>query len=322
MVAAGLAHRRRHPPVARPRAGSRAAIPAGRPLPVRPRKHAGQDRPAHGERPLVAAAGPGGDPTVRAHTLAVTLLDRHGVLTRGAVAAERVPGGFAGVYPVLRAMEESGQCRRGYFVEGLGVAQFALPGAVDRMRALASKDLSSERAVVLPAADPAQPYGSALPWPACRAATVPAGRPVPSSSCITAHSACTWSAAARRCCPGPTTRTCSGRAPRRLPPPCALARSAWCTRGARGRGLTLRTPARRRAGGGLFLAYAKRPPATRELATITFREKGSARNRMRARRRRRGRREPGAQPGLVPRHRRHESRSMPRTGDCSRSGRW
>jgi ATP-dependent helicase Lhr and Lhr-like helicase len=109
---------------------------------------------------------PGGDPTVRAHALAVTLLDRHGVLTRGAVAAERVPGGFAGVYPVLRAMEESGQCRRGYFVEGLGAAQFALPGAVDRMRALASKNLSAERAVVLPAADPAQPYGSALPWPA------------------------------------------------------------------------------------------------------------------------------------------------------------
>jgi ATP-dependent Lhr-like helicase len=109
---------------------------------------------------------PGGDPTVRAHALAVTLLDRHGVLTRGAVAAERVPGGFAGVYPVLRAMEESGQCRRGYFVEGLGAAQFALPGAVDRMRALAAKDIPAERTVVLPAADPAQPYGSALPWPA------------------------------------------------------------------------------------------------------------------------------------------------------------
>ena len=59
------------------------------------------------------------------------------MLTRGAVAAERVEGGFAGVYPVLRAMEEAGQCRRGYFVEGLGGAQFALPGAVDRMRATA-----------------------------------------------------------------------------------------------------------------------------------------------------------------------------------------
>jgi ATP-dependent helicase Lhr and Lhr-like helicase len=116
---------------------------------------------------------PGGDPTVRAHALATTLLDRHGVLTRGAVAAERVPGGFAAVYPVLRAMEESGQCRRGYFVEGLGAAQFALPGAVDRMRAVL-KDMSSERAVVLPAADPAQPYGAALTWPE-RPGEVPGG---------------------------------------------------------------------------------------------------------------------------------------------------
>jgi ATP-dependent Lhr-like helicase len=107
---------------------------------------------------------PGGEPTVRAHALATTLLDRHGVLTRGAVAAERVPGGFAAIYPVLRAMEESGQCRRGYFVEGLGAAQFALPGAVDRMRAVL-KDMSAERAVVLAAADPAQPYGAALTWP-------------------------------------------------------------------------------------------------------------------------------------------------------------
>ncbi len=107
------------------------------------------------------------DPTVRAHALALTLLDRHGVLTRGAVAAERVAGGFGAVYPVLRAMEETGQCRRGYFVEGLGGAQFALPGAVDRMRALADSkpDKSPERAVVLAAADPAQPYGAALPWP-------------------------------------------------------------------------------------------------------------------------------------------------------------
>ncbi len=113
------------------------------------------------------------DPTERAHALALTLLERHGVLTRGAVAAERIPGGFAAVYPVLRAMEEAGQCRRGYFVEGLGGAQFALPGAVDRMRALAQGGRggpggSSPRgytAVVLAAADPAQPYGAALPWP-------------------------------------------------------------------------------------------------------------------------------------------------------------
>jgi len=118
---------------------------------------------------------PAGDQTVRAHALALTLLERHGVLTRGAVASERIAGGFAAVYPVLRAMEEAGQCRRGYFVEGLGAAQFALPGAVDRMRALADRPLAAdpagrasipaERAVVLAAADPAQPYGAALPWP-------------------------------------------------------------------------------------------------------------------------------------------------------------
>jgi ATP-dependent helicase Lhr and Lhr-like helicase len=107
------------------------------------------------------------DPTLRAHALALTLLERHGVVTRGAVAAERITGGFAAVYPVLRAMEEGGQCRRGYFVEGLGGAQFALPGAVDRMRALADPkgNKSPERALVLAAADPAQPYGAALPWP-------------------------------------------------------------------------------------------------------------------------------------------------------------
>jgi ATP-dependent helicase Lhr and Lhr-like helicase len=116
-----------------------------------------------------------GAQTVRAHALALTLLERHGVLTRGAVASERIAGGFAAVYPVLRAMEEAGQCRRGYFVEGLGAAQFALPGAVDRMRAMADRSrtanpgargsISAERAVVLAAADPAQPYGAALPWP-------------------------------------------------------------------------------------------------------------------------------------------------------------
>lgn len=110
---------------------------------------------------------------MRAHALAVTLLERHGVLTRGAVAAERIEGGFAAVYPVLRAMEEAGQCRRGYFVEGLGGAQFALPGAVDRMRVMADRPdpggrrspSGEHQAMVLAAADPAQPYGAALAWP-------------------------------------------------------------------------------------------------------------------------------------------------------------
>jgi len=105
------------------------------------------------------------DRTRRLHALAGTLLDRHGVLIRGAVAAERVTGGFGALYPVLRAMEEAGQCRRGYFVEGLGAAQFALPGAVDRMRAMADPAAAPRPAIVLAAADPANAYGAALPWP-------------------------------------------------------------------------------------------------------------------------------------------------------------
>jgi ATP-dependent Lhr-like helicase len=106
------------------------------------------------------------DPTRQAHALAEVLLDRHGVLTRGAAAAERVPGGFAAVYPVLRAAEEAGRCRRGYFVEGLGAAQFASPGAVDRLRTYAADRREPAPAVVLAATDPAQPHGAALPWPA------------------------------------------------------------------------------------------------------------------------------------------------------------
>ncbi|GAA2271963.1 ATP-dependent helicase [Glycomyces scopariae] len=107
------------------------------------------------------------DPTVRAHALAHTLLDRHGVVTRGAVAAEGVEGGFAKVYRVLSAFEESGRARRGYVVDGLGAAQFAVEGAVDRLRATAAdRDRGGlGPAVVLAAADPANAYGAALPWP-------------------------------------------------------------------------------------------------------------------------------------------------------------
>ncbi|MCW6010658.1 ATP-dependent helicase [Micromonospora sp. CPCC 205371] len=105
------------------------------------------------------------DPTHRAAALADTLLERHGVVTRGAVVAEGAPGGFAAVYPVLSALEERGAARRGYFVEGLGAAQFAVPGAVDRLRALADDHRGSTTALVLAATDPANPYGAALPWP-------------------------------------------------------------------------------------------------------------------------------------------------------------
>ncbi|AUG79914.1 DEAD/DEAH box helicase [Kitasatospora sp. MMS16-BH015] len=117
------------------------------------------------------------DPTVRAAAQAQALLDRHGVLTRGAVAAERVPGGFAGVYRVLAAFEERGRARRGYFVEGLGGAQFAMDGAADRLRAVNGRLERGDaagwgttapeppQALVLAAADPANAYGAALPWP-------------------------------------------------------------------------------------------------------------------------------------------------------------
>jgi ATP-dependent Lhr-like helicase len=109
------------------------------------------------------------DPTRRAAALADVLLERHGVVTRGAVAAEGVPGGFAAVYPVLAALEERGAARRGYFVEGLGAAQFAVPGAVDRLRALAEPTEVGRQVgggpLVLAATDPANPYGAALPWP-------------------------------------------------------------------------------------------------------------------------------------------------------------
>jgi ATP-dependent Lhr-like helicase len=101
--------------------------------------------------------------TERTHATAVALLERHGVVTREAVLGEGIAGGFASVYPVLRAMEEAGRVRRGYFVDGLGAAQFALPGAVDRLRA--ARDDDEALVLVLAATDPAQPYGAALPWP-------------------------------------------------------------------------------------------------------------------------------------------------------------
>jgi ATP-dependent helicase Lhr and Lhr-like helicase len=101
----------------------------------------------------------GGDSDPRA--LAELLLERQGIVTRDGVRAEGVPGGYAPVYRELRRLEVLGVCRRGYFVEGLGGAQFALPGAVERLRERPER----ETPLVLAAADPAQPYGAALPWP-------------------------------------------------------------------------------------------------------------------------------------------------------------
>jgi ATP-dependent Lhr-like helicase len=196
-------------PVA-PDAGSGERRPSGRPGAAVSR------RPGFGRGAMPSRSGPPTvsgrwsalppivrDPTRRLHAQALALLERHGILIRGAAAAERVTGGFGALYPVLRALEDGGQCRRGYFVEGLGAAQFALPGAVDRMRAMADSARAADssggaagpadpwdtggpggpprdpwaaragiargkreaRIVVLAAADPANAYGAALPWP-------------------------------------------------------------------------------------------------------------------------------------------------------------
>jgi len=180
-----VAHRRAGPP-----SRARYGRPAG---PGRPALHRpGLSRSGLSRAALPSRTGPASaagrwtrlpdrepDATVRAHAAAEVLLDRYGVVTRGSVGAERVPGGFAAVYRVLAAMEDAGRVRRGYFVEGLGAAQFATTGAVDRLRA-GSRPLgvaeprrrqevddgdSGTRAIVLAAADPASPFGAALPWP-------------------------------------------------------------------------------------------------------------------------------------------------------------
>jgi ATP-dependent Lhr-like helicase len=115
---------------------------------------------------------PDADPTRRAHATAERMIDRYGVVTRGSVMAERTAGGFAAVYKVLSAFEDSGRCRRGYFVEGLGAAQFGTAGAIDRLRTFTEVSTSSTHegtekpaAVTLAATDPANPFGAALPWP-------------------------------------------------------------------------------------------------------------------------------------------------------------
>jgi ATP-dependent Lhr-like helicase len=106
---------------------------------------------------------PAPDPVARRRTLAELLLERYGILTRELVLAEGIAGGFAALYDSLAQLETLGVCRRGYFIEGLGGAQFALPGAVERLRA--QRDPDGATALVLAASDPAQPFGAALPWP-------------------------------------------------------------------------------------------------------------------------------------------------------------
>ncbi|MGI9018007.1 MAG: Lhr family helicase [Euzebya sp.] len=124
---------------------------------------------AAGRWSLVAdLIGQGAPVTQRVAARAAVLLGRHGILTRDGVVAEDLPGAFSGVYPVLKAMEDAGRARRGYFVEGLGGAQFAVPGAIDQLRVLREPDEHPDappEVLGLAAADPAQVYGATLPWP-------------------------------------------------------------------------------------------------------------------------------------------------------------
>jgi ATP-dependent Lhr-like helicase len=103
------------------------------------------------------------DPVQRRRTQAELLLERYGIVTREQVLAEGIPGGFSSLYDQLAALETVGVARRGYFIEGLGGAQFALPGAVERLRS--QRDDDEAPPLVLAATDPAQPYGAALKWP-------------------------------------------------------------------------------------------------------------------------------------------------------------
>lgn len=178
---------------ARPVRRSRFAVSPGRPASA---LRAGTFTPGGGGR-WAALPMREADPTLRAHALTQVLLERHGVLTRSAAAAEGVGAGYREVYRVLSGLEERGAVRRGYFVEHLGGSQFALPGAVDRLRVDAqdrARVVEAERdaaerpsavatdtgasstsgAVVLAAMDPANPYGAALAWPVSPAS---AGRP-------------------------------------------------------------------------------------------------------------------------------------------------
>jgi ATP-dependent Lhr-like helicase len=127
------------------------------------RRGAGAAAQVQGRWSLTAPLFPAvADPSASRRARAELMLERYGILTREQVLAEGVPGGFSSIYPELSQLETLGHARRGYFVEGLGGAQFALPGAVERLRALREDDASP---LVLAAVDPAQAYGAALPWP-------------------------------------------------------------------------------------------------------------------------------------------------------------
>ncbi|GEB94815.1 Lhr family ATP-dependent helicase [Microbacterium lacticum] len=145
----------------------RARMFRGMPLPARTGGSAPPQRP-----PLIGGRWsilpePSGDGALRATASAGLLLDRYGVVTRGSVQAEGMPGGFAQAYRILAGFEDSGHTRRGYFIEQLGAAQFAASATVDRLREFAAlPDPAPLGALTLAATDPANPYGAALAWPA------------------------------------------------------------------------------------------------------------------------------------------------------------
>ena len=160
--------------------------------------------------PLLNSAHPPVDPSARRRALAELLLERYGIVTREQVLAEGIPGGFSSIYPELSQLETLGIARRGYFLEGLGGAQFALPGAVERLRSRVGAGAGGSDAdapLVLAAVDPAQPYGAALPWPKAgkvRAvgparAGVRRGSAAPTWCSSAVTRSCTWNGAARDC---------------------------------------------------------------------------------------------------------------------------
>jgi ATP-dependent Lhr-like helicase len=139
------------------------------------RRGAGASAQVQGRWSLTEPLFRGGvDPAARRRAIAELMLERYGILTREQVRAEGLAGGFSGIYPELSQLETLGVARRGYFVEGLGGAQFALPGAVERLRAVGGGE---QAPIVLSAVDPAQPYGAALAWPAREDARRPARVP-------------------------------------------------------------------------------------------------------------------------------------------------
>src|SRR5262249_38033811 len=156
--------------------GGRAGWPSGGAHAITPARSRRLAPPSAEGRWSLLERRADGRTTAWATDLTAELLTRHGVLTREAVVAESIPGGFGLVYPVLKAMEEHGRIRRGYFVAGLGATQFALPGALDLLRSM--RDAPDEIEVaVLAATDPANPYCATLRFPASPAETHIAAAP-------------------------------------------------------------------------------------------------------------------------------------------------